>query len=148
MRLIALEESLCLVKSKPQHFRSLSAREPAFAVALYDEHFTRASCRICGIQTERTLPAIRNIENQSHVGRLLRAAKMARGHFTHINSKDHIGKRATLNFEIQDKRSASASPREDVGGEALGFESADDEEAAGVFFDGGFVDAGGDEQIG
>ena len=40
------------------------------------------------------------------------------------------------------------SPREGVGGEAFDFEAADDEEAAGVFFDGGFVDAGGDEQIG
>jgi hypothetical protein len=39
------------------------------------------------------------------------------------------------------------SPREGVCGHAFDIEAADDEEAAGVFFFGGFVDAGGDEQV-
>ena len=34
-----------------------------------------------------------------------------------------------------------------MGGHAFDVEAADDEEAASVFFPGGFVDAGGDEQV-
>ena len=39
------------------------------------------------------------------------------------------------------------SAAEGIGGHAFDIEAADDEKAAGVFFLGGLVDAGGDEQV-